>query len=468
VNKLKYSLRTKLSLSYALVALLLVMSISILSNFFMQKQFGEYVKKQQETKNKEIVSLITKQYNGETKSWDSGIIENLGVSALEQGLIVKLKDNNDTVIWDATVHNNGMCTQMITHMSQDMASRYPNFEGGYEEKSYLLENNSENIGSVAIGYYGPFYFTENDILFINTLNNMLVGVGIGSLIIALFLGTLMAKRISNPITRAIKAAEQISEGNFSDRVQCSSSTTEIHKLINTINNLAKTLQNQDMLRKRLTSDVAHELRTPLTTLQSHMEAMIDGVWEPERERLVSCHEEILRINRLVGDLEKLARFERENLLLNKTEFDIKELASKILNNFEADLKNNNIEASISGEPSIVIADSDKISQVIINLVSNALKYTPFGGHISIMIYADGQWDKIIVKDTGYGISEEDLPYIFERFYRADKSRNRITGGSGIGLAIVKAIVDAHNGKIHVTSKVGIGTEVTVELPTNFL
>lgn len=432
----------------------------------MQKQFGEYVKKQQETKNKEIVSLITQQYNSETKSWNNGIIENLGVSALERGMIVKVMDNNGAVIWDATVHNNGLCKQMISNMSKDMASRYPNFKGGVEEKSYLLKNNFETIGSVAVGYYGPFYFTENDTLFINTLNNMLVGVGIGSLIIALFFGTLMAKRISNPITRAIKAAEQISEGNFGDRIKYSSSTSEINKLINTINNLAKALENQDMLRKRLTSDVAHELRTPLATLQSHMEAMIDGIWKPEKERLVSCHEEILRINRLVGDLEKLARFERENLLLDKTEFDIKELATKIFNNFEADFKSNNIKTSISGESYNVMADSDKISQVIINLISNALKYTPPGGEISVATYADNEWVKITIKDTGLGILKDDLPYIFERFYRADKSRNRITGGSGIGLAIVKAIVDAHKGKIHVTSVVGQGTVFTVELPRN--
>ena len=197
-----------------------------------------------------------------------------------------------------------------------------------------------------------------------------------------------------------------------------------------------------------------------------MEAMIDGVWEPNKERLSSCHEEILRINRLVGDLEKLSKYEGENLILNKSAFDIKELVMTISNNFETDFKNKAIKFSISSESLFLKADRDKISQVFVNLLSNAVKYTPPGGNISITTYKDLDDNCIKIKftDTGYGISLEDLPYIFERFYRADKSRNRMTGGSGIGLAIAKAIIDAHEGGISVTSEIDKGTEFIVSLP----
>lgn len=461
---MKFKLRTKLAFSYAFVALLLVAVISVITNVFLQKQFSEYVIRQSEAKNEEVVSLIKQQYNPDTGTWNSAAIENIGVNALEQGMIVKLNDVGGGAVWDATVHNNGLCNQMITQMAQNMESRYPNIKGGYEEKSYPLTNDSNNIGTIVIGYYGPFYYTENDSAFIDTLNRLLILAVIVSLGIALLIGTFMARRISNPVTKAIKVSEQISKGNYKGRIVEKSSTKEMNNLIETINNLAKALENQDMLRKRLTSDVAHELRTPLATLQSHLEAMIDGVWEPSAQRLKSCHEEILRINRLVGDLEKLAKFEGDNLTLDKTDFNIKDLAVHLLSNFETDFKNKSIETSLEGGSYTVYADKDKISQVLVNLLSNAVKYTSNGGSIAVRLSREKKWIHICVKDTGDGISEEDLPYIFERFYRADKSRNRITGGSGIGLAIVKAIVEAHNGKISVTSRTGEGSEFVVSLP----
>ena len=224
------------------------------------------------------------------------------------------------------------------------------------------------------------------------------------------------------------------------------------------------LDKQEKLRRRLTADVAHELRTPLATLQSHMEAMIDGVWEPDTARLTSCHEEIMRISRMVGDLEKLSKYESENLILHREAFDLSELVQHIIKNFETEFMSKHVSLDFKGEVSPVFADSDKISQVIVNLLSNALKYSPAGKTVQIIVAHDKNWTVLKIKDTGIGISSEDLPHIFERFYRADKSRNRESGGSGVGLAIVKAIVDAHGGKISVSSVMNEGTEFTVSLP----
>jgi len=256
----------------------------------------------------------------------------------------------------------------------------------------------------------------------------------------------------------------ISRGYYGSRIEEKSGTKEIAQLTETINNLAETLENQENLRKRLTADVAHELRTPLATLQSHIEAMIDGIWEPDAERLKSCHEEIMRISRLVGDLEKLAKYESENLVLIKTDFDISELIRHIMKNFENNFANKGIEIKFTGRKEVVTADRDKISQVIVNLLSNALKYTQNAGTVQVTVNGTHDAVEIKVKDTGIGIPPEDLPHIFERFYRADKSRNRLTGGAGIGLTITKAIIDAHGGSINVTSRVGEGTEFIVSLP----
>lgn len=178
----------------------------------------------------------------------------------------------------------------------------------------------------------------------------------------------------------------------------------------------------------------------------------------------SCHEEILRISRMVGDLEKLAKFEGENLLLHKTTFDVSLLITNILTNFAADFKNKGIEINFYGAEEPIHADKDKISQVIINLISNALKYTPKGGSVELRVKSVDNMTQLTIKDSGAGIPDEDLPYIFERFYRADKSRNRLTGGSGIGLTIVEAIVGAHKGKVSVTTQLNKGTEFTVLLP----
>lgn len=460
---MKYSLRTKLSLSYVSVALVCVFLISVLTNLFLEKYFKEYVIQNQERKNKEIVSLVSQQYKTGGK-WDTDVIENIGINALEQGMIIRVVDSSDKVIWDATVHNNGLCQQMIAHMAHNMSSRYPNWKGGYVENKYPVTYNLSEVGRVEIGYYGPYYFNDNDLAYITTLNRLLMSVGIFSLFLSLLIGALMARRLSTPISRVINTAQMISKGYFGDRTNVQSSTKEISQLSETINNLAETLEKQEVLRKRLTADVAHELRTPLATLQSHMEAMIDGIWKPDTERLKSCHEEIMRIKRMVGDLEKLAKYESENLILNKTNFDISELIQHIIQNFETDFMNKNIDIRFFGEEEVVFADKDKISQIMINLLSNALKYSPQGGTVEVSIKGAEDITEISVKDTGNGIPPEDLPYFFERFYRADKSRNRLTGGAGIGLTITKAIVEAHKGKIQVQSKINEGTEFIVSLP----
>ena len=460
----QYSLRTKLSTAFLLVTLLLFSLVSALANFFLEKQFKEYVINKQEQKNKDVVALVAKRYNDWGDKWDKSGIENIGISILGEGLILKVKDEAGNPVWDATVHNNGICTAMLSQMANNMQRRYPNFKGGYEEKKYPVISGFSEVGSVEIGYYGPFYFSDNDLQFITTLNKLLFGAAVVSMLLSLILGAFMARRFSNPIARVIDTARQISKGNFEDRVHEKSNTKEISELTTTINSLAETLGKQEALRKRLTADVAHELRTPVATLQSHLEAMLDGIWKPDAKRLKSCHEETIRISKMVGGLEKLARYESENLVLDRSSFDVTKLLRRIVTNFESEFKHKNIEINLEGSEQYIYADMDKISQVFVNLISNALKYTAEGGITNIRVTGDKDNVTVIVRDTGIGINEEDLPNIFQRFYRADKSRNRLTGGSGIGLAIVKILVDAHEGLINVRSQVDKGSEFIVTLP----
>lgn len=463
----KTSLKVKLSVSYAFLALLLVASVSLISNVFLRSQFEQYMIRQQEAKNREIVDQISQQMmQAASEKSRQQALETVGVSALERGVIVKVYDLSGNVLWDAMVHNNGFCQQMLKNMAAEMQSRSPNFKGQYEEKSYDLYSGINKTGTAKIGYYGPFYYTSSDAEFIDTLNRVLLAVGFCSLIFAVLLGFYMASRISSPIARAIGAAESIAKGNFKNKIPAASSTKELDSLTASINRLSDELQNQEALRKRLTTDIAHELRTPLAALQGNMEALIDGVWEPGRERFESCLEEILRLGRLVSDLERLAELEDQNSSLNLSETDLKKLAENAAGSFQAEALKKRIAVAVTGPSVVIQADSDKVSRILVNLLSNAVKYTPEGGSVRIDLSRRDQSAVIRVEDTGAGISEEDLPYIFERFYRTDRSRNSRSGGAGIGLTIVKAIVELHRGRILVHSEVGKGTAFEVVLPAS--
>lgn len=456
------SLKTKLMSSYVFVAVIATLMLSILANVVFESQFRAYVIKNQEAKNKDIVRSITNAY-GPKGNWNLDVLENIGMDAMQNGIILSVYDASGKKLWDAREYNNGVCTAMIDHMSENMTKCYSNWKGGYEEKVAPISLNSIKIGTAKLGYYGPYYFSDNDLLFINTFNKIIIGVGIASLIIAIILGLIIAGSITKPLQRVIKAAALIAKGNYLDRIKEKSKITEINKLTATINDLADNLHKQEKLRKKLTADVAHELRTPLTTLETHMEAMIDGIWEPNTERIVSCHEEVTRINRLVGDLEKLARYDNENLVLDRSTFNLRGLLQVVLTNFQGNFQSKNIELSFTGEDVMLYADKDKITQVAVNLVSNALKYTLEGGIIEVKAFEEADNTGFLVKDNGIGISNDDLPFIFERFYRADKSRSRQTGGAGIGLAITKSIIDAHDGQISVTSTPNQGSEFKVTI-----
>lgn len=460
---MKKNLRNRLSLSYIFITMICVALISILSKFFLENQFKNYVIQERQRENKIIVSAISQQYK-DSENFNIDAIQSIGASAIESGLFITVKNESNKVIWDAETYNNIKCEEVKNRLITTMETLFPKWKGEYAKDEYPILNNSNKIGTIYIGHYGPFYYDENDIMYSKTLNKILIGVGIVSLCCALLLGLIMAEGLSRPILKVINIAEMISKGDYSQKIDKKSNIEEIDKLTTTINSLGYSLNEQEKLRQRLTRDVSHELRTPLSTLQSHMEALIDGIWEPTPERLISCHEEIIRLKRLVGDLEKLAQYESENLILNKTKFNIGEVVKNIVFNFEKEFLNKEVTLNFHDKDIVTLLDKDKITQVIVNLISNALKYTPKGGKVDINIYEDNNYIVLSVKDTGVGISSDDLPYVFERFYRADESRNKLTGGAGIGLTISKSIIEAHSGNITVDSIIGKGTNFVVKVP----
>lgn len=307
---------------------------------------------------------------------------------------------------------------------------------------------------------------DNDFKFLNSLNVILAVVGIISIVFAAIAGIILAGKISVPVKAATRAAKDIARGNYNNRINTDICTMELSELGNAVNHMAESLDNQEMLRRRLTSDMAHELRTPVANVSSNIEAIIEGALEPTNERLSSCYNELERITGIITELEKLRQIEGENMILHIGHVDIYELAKEVKLIFENEMSKKNIRCDIIEEHKDVCVDKDKMSQVLNNLISNAVKYTDDYGNIQITVIQENENVVITVKDNGCGIDDNNIPYIFERFYRTDKSRNRSTGGAGIGLTITRAIVQLHGGTIHVESKKGVGSLFKVTIPAN--
>jgi signal transduction histidine kinase len=451
-----------------LVALVMVALISLLSNLFINRRFEKYVMEQQEKKTSYIVDNISLQYNELTRTWNHDTVYTIGMYALHDGYIIKVRDRESDVVWDAENHDMEQCRQLMEEISwrMDQAGN----TGAFVSAEYPLQQGSRTIGTVAIKYYGPFFLTESDFSFLNALNVILLLIGVFSLLISFVIGWVLARRIAHPITKTVEIATQISVGNYALRFEGQTKTKELDHLTSAINNLSEALEKQKQLRKQLTADVAHELRTPIASLGSHLEIMIEGIWAPTPERLQSCYEETMRLGKMAADLARLEESESDNLVLEKTPVCLMELARTVCGNFAGELANKDLTLTIAGDESPLNLDKDKISGVIANLISNAVKYTPKGGHVKVSVRDTERESILIVEDNGTGIPEEEQPFIFERLYRADKSRNRDTGGTGasggagIGLAIAKSAVSAHGGTVTVQSRLNSGSRFIVTLP----
>ena len=458
------SLRLKLTISYIFLALILVSALFVVSNYFLQQQFQNYIISTQEKENLSVVTLVKQEFKetGEMPTLEK--LENIGNTALTQGIVLMVSDNAGRELFCMSNIERQMCDNMIESMSAHMASIYPGFDGEYMQKDYDLVIDGQKTGVVTLGYYGPFYYNDEDVQFLKVLNQVLLLTAVVFFLFAVLLGFYMAGRITKPIKKVIDKTKQIEMGNYEDRMDFTSNTQELNQLIESVNGLAATLQKQQQSKKRMAGDYAHELRTPLATLQSSLEAMIDGIWEPTTERLNSCREEILRLTRMLTDLDKLVKIEDENIVLNKSVFDLSEVVKQVVVVSQSKLHAKRIYLKEELTSCMLLADRDKIAQVIMNLLSNAIKYTDEEGEILLRVYSKEKQVVFSIQDTGIGIEREEYDEIFSHLYRTDKSRARKTGGSGIGLAVTKAIVEAHKGKITVNSQPMQGSLFTVILP----
>jgi signal transduction histidine kinase len=277
----------------------------------------------------------------------------------------------------------------------------------------------------------------------------------------------LSRRISAPVKALTLAAGQLGQGDLSQRVQ-SKEKGEIGELAQAFNAMAENLERNEQLRRNMIADTAHELRTPLSNLKGYLEAIRDGVMRPNRDVVRSLDEEANLLSRLVDDLQELSLAEASELKLDYQMEDINKLIKQTIaaRQVQAAAKEVLISADLPRKLPPVSIDSRRISQVLLNLIDNAITHTPQGGIITIAARKLDNWLEISVEDSGEGIPAEDLPNVFERFYRVDKSRARATGGAGLGLAIAKSLVEAHNGKIAVESELGKGSRFSFTIPVS--
>ncbi len=289
---------------------------------------------------------------------------------------------------------------------------------------------------------------------------------------ALLVNLFVSRQVVAPVQAMMSASRRIAEGHYDERVHVSGDLSkdeldELAQLALSFNQMADKLQHIEAMRRQLIGDVAHELRTPLTAIKGSMEGLIDGVLPANEETFSGIYREADRLQRLVNDLQELSRVEAGAYVLNPQPVTISSLIETTVSRLRRQFADKGValKTDISPELPMVMADVDRIDQVLLNLIGNALQYTPSGGKVAISALRQKNEIHISVSDTGIGIPPDHLPHLFTRFYRVDKSRSRAVGGSGIGLTIAKHLVEAHGGRIWAHSQgAGKGSTFTFTLP----
>lgn len=428
--------------------------ITVFVNITINNKFNDYMADIQEKRYDRIISYFEEVYKKEGK-----FDENSGIELIHEAYMgsycLTLLDENKNAIWGMDpnkIKSNLYFDHMIV---KD--------RGVYTSKDFEVKVDGKIVGYINIGQYSSILLSEEDNSFILSINKSIVVSTVFTLVISIVISLYVSREFSSPIKEVSKMSVKLSEGNFNIQTVDKSNIEEIYNLKNSINILAEKLKHQDILRRQLVSDISHEIRTPLNILQNNLEAMIDGIFPVSTERLVKLNEEVIRFGKLLNNLDVLKQFELESIKLNLEQISLDKLILDIYKEFfiVAESKDISIDYNFKKDENYSItADRDKIRQVFINLIDNSIKFSKPNGKVQILLYKENKKIVVEIKDNGIGIDEKDLPYIFERLYRGDKSRNLIEG-SGIGLTVVKNILQLHNATILVTSEYGIGSTFKV-------
>jgi len=453
-------MRRKLFLSTLIISLI-TLTLSLLAvNLVFQQQFSDYLTKTNEAIFELLPSRLSALYLSKG-NWDAAALDEVSHS-LPDGTIVTLTDPNGKLI--ATLDNS---MEGMMHgqggMSMGMSSSSIT---SWKTKTLTVTGALGTLATALVRYPATTpILNPQDVLFQSSVFRSLLIAGGLALLFGIILSYFTSRRLVAPLKRLTLAADRIGQGHLDERVAIQAKD-EVGQLASAFNAMVDNLNRQETLRKQFTADIAHELRTPLTSIKSYIEAFQDNVLPADQENLSSIHEEIDRLVDLSSDLKDLNVAEIGALVLNLEPVDLNQLLDKVIHSLQPLIQEKKLALSWNApkEPVTTSGDGRLLTRLFYNLLHNAYRYTNVGGQITVALTQTPNFAQIIIRNTGIGIPKDDLPFIFKRFYRADKSRTRETGGTGIGLALVHQITALHQGTITALSSVGQKTEFIVQLP----
>ena len=437
--------------SIAVSLITIISSVVVLSAVWNQ-HFQSYTRENVQRVADGTAAAIADGYEQSNGDWYGGALSAAtSASSLYDSVYLQVRTIDGTIVYD--------------DRANDVLGSVDVKEDGSNVASAPIMVDGEKVGTVLVRVPGSeTLLTKFDEDFRDKSYNAMIFAAVIALIIAMVMGAIFARTIAAPVKKITNAAKALKEGDYSARTGMAGSD-EIARLGNMFDLMADSVESNRKLERRLVTDVAHELRTPLMAIQSTVEAMIDGVFKPDAERLETLNSEVQRLSRLVDALLKLSRLESRTKPIEQKKVDLTEMLSSVVQTHQAYIHDAGLNLEFEYDPHVyVFGDADLLRQATANLISNAVRYTPEGGTITIMARKGDLMGQIVVKDTGIGLTPEEAKLVFQRFWRADSGRARATGGLGIGLSVVKEIVEQHNGWVRVEGRPNEGACFTIYIP----
>ena len=452
----------KFLLATGAVILICLVVTGALAGFFIQRGFDRFVRAQENANMQRIVPILASYYEA-NQSWRDveqlliGRRQGMGPGMMGQGsqgmgtgMRLLLLDSQGLVVLD----------------TQDVWTGRPAPSGLWESATPIVVQGQE-VGRLASGsaLNEAQARTVLERTFLSSMFWVLVVAGIVGGAAAAAVAAILALQITAPARELKTAARRVAAGDLAQRVAVHSDD-ELGEVGTAFNEMATALARQEDLRRQLVADVAHELRTPLAVMRVELESLQDGLTKPTPEVVASLGEEVGLLSRLVEDLRLLSLMDAGQLSLQLQPVAPAEAVPRVLQQVSATAERKGValRADLPADLPAVRADPDRLQQILLNLLNNALRHMPAGGTVRLSALAEGTALHVQVADTGEGIAAEDLPHVFDRFYRADASRSRATGGTGLGLSIARGLVEAMGGRIWVESSPGQGAAVHFTLP----
>lgn len=450
------SISTKLIIAFLSIGIVSVAVIFITARWNTRTEFIDFLSDQ----SKSNIAVTLANYHQQNGSWE-------GVEFI---FIQKTERPQQGMSMGPGPHMNMMQPFALTDKDGIVIVANGRYKAGEKISDEELSDGeriiqNEEVVGILIPLGNPFQGNPRELEFIERTNlTLLYGAFIGA-VIALLLGIFLSRTITRPIRELTRATHAVSEGDLSQKVEIRSKD-ELGELGNAFNKMSAELSRSINARKQMTADIAHELRTPLSLILGHAEAVHDGVLPPTKENFEIIREEAARLDHLVDDLRTLSLADAGELSINLQTIEPGQLLQEVASLYKVQMQKKNISLNLDIAPNLptLELDSGRMTQVITNILDNALRHTPENGQIVLSAKQSKDRVEIVVQDSGPGLPFEDAKRIFERFYRADSSRQREDGGSGLGLAIAKSIVQAHNGQLSAESEPNRGLKVIILLP----